>query len=102
MPTGPTPRSAAGRWSVTTSDRSPPPCSCGGRSVPHAEREDNVVLTLRVRTATRRAAGAAVLAAAIALVAGCGGGPTLHPVEGTVSVDGEPVKAGETVTGYVV
>jgi len=42
------------------------------------------------------------VAAAAALIAGCGGGSTLHPVEGTVYLDGNPVQAGETVTGYVV
>lgn len=42
------------------------------------------------------------VAAACALVAGCGGGPTLQTVEGTVYVDGAPVQTGETVTGYVV
>lgn len=45
---------------------------------------------------------AVALAAAAALVAGCGGGPTLHPVEGTVYLDGNPVPASETLTGYVV
>lgn len=42
------------------------------------------------------------LAAAVALTAGCSGGPTLHPVEGTVYMDGNPVQAGERLTGYVV
>ena len=51
---------------------------------------------------TSRAPGAVVLAAAVALVAGCSGGPDLAPVEGTVYLNGEPVKAGENVTGYVV
>jgi hypothetical protein len=51
---------------------------------------------------TSRVPGAAELAAAVLVVAGCSSGPTLHPVEGTVFLDGEPVKAGENVTGYVV
>jgi len=51
---------------------------------------------------TNRTPGAVVLATAVALVAGCNGGPNLSPVEGTVFLDGEPVKAGENVTGYVV
>ena len=51
---------------------------------------------------TSRAAGVIALAAAVALVAGCSSGLNLAPVEGTVYLDGEPVKAGENVTGYVV
>jgi hypothetical protein len=42
------------------------------------------------------------LFAAAALAAGCGGGPIVHPVEGTVYLDGAPVQTGELVTGYVV
>lgn len=48
-----------------------------------------------------RRALAGVVASA-ALIAGCDGGPTILQVEGTVYLDGNPVHAGETVTGYVV
>lgn len=51
------------------------------------------------QTGRRGLAGAL---AAAALAAGCSGGPVLHPVEGTVYVDGNPVQAGERLTGYVV
>ena len=50
--------------------------------------------------AGRRALAGAVAAALLA--AGCSGGPVLHPVEGTVYLDGNPVQAGERLTGYVV
>jgi hypothetical protein len=42
------------------------------------------------------------LAALAALSAGCSGGDTLVPVEGTVYLDGQPVAAGQNVVGYVV
>lgn len=51
---------------------------------------------------TSRVPGVVALAAAVALVAGCSGGPNLAPVEGTVYLDDAPVQTGETVTGYVV
>jgi hypothetical protein len=57
--------------------------------------------TRHVRGRPVRRALAGIVAAAT-LAAGCGGGPTLHPVEGTVYLDGNPVQTGETVTGYVV
>jgi hypothetical protein len=57
--------------------------------------------------ATNRTGGRAVRRAlagvfAAAALAGCSGGTVLHPVEGTVYLDGNPVQAGERLTGYVV
>jgi hypothetical protein len=53
-------------------------------------------------TINRLRRAAIALAVAAVLAAGCEGGPNLAPVEGTVFLDGSPVQAGETVTGYVV